>query len=146
MLPLQLTLPALALTLLLQSHLSRTEAAVTLHVAPGGDDRWSGKLLGPDPGKTDGPLATLQGARDRVRAIRREPGKPSGPITVLFADGTYLVTGPVTFEPADGGTSSCAVGLSGRAGSPSCFRRRSPDPGFHLPPRRALDRQGAWCR
>ena len=101
--PLRLTLPAVALTLLLQIPLPRSQAAsaVTPHVAPGGDDRWTGKLARPDPGGADGPLATLQGARDRVRAIRREL---PGPITVMFAPGTYPVTEPVIFEPADGGT------------------------------------------
>ena len=70
----------LLLTLLLQASLpptqtptqadeilSRVAGGLTIHVAPGGDDHWSGALTRPNAARTDGPLATLQGARDRVR-------------------------------------------------------------------------------
>jgi len=41
-----------------------------LHVSPGGDDGWSGRLERPNEGRTDGPLASLIGARDAVRRAR----------------------------------------------------------------------------
>lgn len=118
--PPRLTPPAssLALTLLLLTPPPRTPAeeapgptaaSVTLHVAPGGDDRWSGNVDRSDPGGADGPLATLKGARDRIRAIRREAGRGRGPITVMISDGTYPVAEPIVFEPADGGTASAPV-------------------------------------
>ena len=33
--------------------------ALDLHVAPDGNDAWSGKLTRPNAGRTDGPLASL---------------------------------------------------------------------------------------
>ena len=42
-----------------------------LHVSPDGDDRWSGRRAEPDASRTDGPLATLQRARDFLREHRR---------------------------------------------------------------------------
>ena len=141
--PLRLTLPAVALTLLLQTPLPRSQAAVTLHVAPGGDDRWTGKLARPDPGGADGPLATLQGARDRVRG---NPSRAPGPITVMIAPGTYPVTVPVVFEPADGGTASAPVVYQAEPGAHPAFDGGRCDHGVRSPARRALDRQGARGR
>lgn len=84
-------------------------AAILLHVAPDGNDRWSGRLARPDATPADGPLATLRGARDRVRVLRKETPAATGPIIVSFADGTYPLTEPVDFEPQDGGTAASPV-------------------------------------
>ena len=54
-------------------------ADTALYVAPGGKDS--------NPGTQQAPLATLAGARDRVRQVKRE--KPGVPIEVVFAAGTY---------------------------------------------------------
>jgi hypothetical protein len=50
--------------------------AATIFVSPQGNDAWSGKLQTPNAEKTDGPLATLPGARDAVRKL-----KASGPLS-----------------------------------------------------------------
>ena len=42
----------------------------TIYVAPNGNDTWSGRLAAPDAAGTDGPFATLERARDEVRARR----------------------------------------------------------------------------
>jgi len=67
-------------------------------VAPGGDDHWSGALTCPNAARTDGPLATLEGARDRICTLRYEQKIGSGPIPVMIAAGTYPVSGPVVFS------------------------------------------------
>ena len=77
--------------------------AVTLHVSPAGRDTWSGKLAKPNKSGTDGPLASLRGARDAVRALRRQGGGSPQPMHVVFADGVYPVTEPVVFTPEDSG-------------------------------------------
>jgi hypothetical protein len=82
---------------------------LTIHVAPGGDDHWSGALTHPNAARTDGPLATLKGARDRIRTLRHEQKIGFGPITVMIAAGTYPVSGPVVYELADGGTAAAPV-------------------------------------
>ncbi|NQT88745.1 right-handed parallel beta-helix repeat-containing protein, partial [bacterium] len=81
---------------------------VTLHVAPDGDDGWSGELVQANEGRTDGPLASLGGARDAVRRLKAG-GKAAGPIRVVFADGTYSLAEPVVFTPADSGTADAPI-------------------------------------
>ena len=71
---------------------SFTVGETILHVSPGGSDKAAGTL--------DAPLATLVGARDRVRQLKAQ----GGPITVLFAAGTYSFDQPVTFKEEDSGT------------------------------------------
>ena len=98
-------LPPFVFSLLVASSLSATKAQpapeLVLHVAPGGDDRWSGKLARPD-GRSDGPLASLQGARDRVRRLRDGDPKRFSSVVVRIADGSYPLTTSVRFEPVDG--------------------------------------------
>jgi hypothetical protein len=76
-------------------------------VAPNGNDSWSGRLAVPNAGRTDGPFATLEHARDAVRAARQEAGtKGVGAATVQLRGGTYRVTRTFTLESRDGGTTA----------------------------------------
>ncbi|MBE0542786.1 MAG: hypothetical protein IH623_15625, partial [Verrucomicrobia bacterium] len=45
-------------------------AELVIHVSPRGDDAWSGIPAKPNADKTDGPVATLAGARDALRKAR----------------------------------------------------------------------------
>lgn len=81
--------------------------AVTLYAAPDGNDDWSGRLAQPNAGRTDGPVASLSGARDAVRRLRA--AGDSGPVEVIFADGRYPLTETVVFGPQDGGTEGAPV-------------------------------------
>src|SRR5271157_1356824 len=124
----------LLLTLLLQASLPPTQTStqageisqpgaggLTIHVSPGGDDHWSGALARPNAARTDGPLATLEGARDQIRTLRHEQKIPAGPITVMIAAGTYPLSGPVVFEPADGGTAAAPVIYQAEPGTRPIF-------------------------
>ncbi|HEY1173848.1 MAG TPA: right-handed parallel beta-helix repeat-containing protein [Verrucomicrobiae bacterium] len=82
-------------------------SAATLRVAPNGNDQWSGKLAGPNAAKTDGPLASLDGARLAVRKLKA--ATPNEPITVQFANGTYTITQAVKFDLADSGSASAPI-------------------------------------
>lgn len=82
--------------------------ALTLYVATNGNDAWSGALDAPNAGLTDGPLATLTGARDRLRVLRGL-GMLSGPTDILIRDGEYFVATPVNFDPQDSGTPSAPI-------------------------------------
>ncbi len=64
-----------------------------LYVAPDGDDS--------NPGTEAKPFATLERARDAVRRFRRNIAKP---ITVYVREGTYYLSEPIVFTPADSGT------------------------------------------
>ncbi len=80
---------------------------VVIHVAPGGDDAWSGRPRAPARDGTDGPLATLAGARDALRRARTA-GQP-GPFVVRVRGGVYRLSGPFVVEPQDSGTAAAPV-------------------------------------
>ncbi|HOT49488.1 MAG TPA: right-handed parallel beta-helix repeat-containing protein [Candidatus Hydrogenedentes bacterium] len=82
-------------------------AQTTLHVAPNGNDAWTGAAERNEEG-TDGPLATLAGARDRIRALRAG-GALAAPVRVVLRGGSYPVTEPVVFGPEDSGTKDLPV-------------------------------------
>ncbi len=64
-----------------------------LYVAPDGDDS--------NPGTEAKPFATLERARDAVRKFKQNVPKP---ITVFVREGTYYLSRPLVFTPADSGT------------------------------------------
>lgn len=79
------------------------------YVSPTGNDRWSGRLPEATADGTDGPWATLGGARNRLRA-RKGLGEKTDtlaglgaatPVVVWLRGGRYPVNAPVVFEPAD---------------------------------------------
>ncbi|HSV73259.1 MAG TPA: right-handed parallel beta-helix repeat-containing protein [Chthonomonadales bacterium] len=91
-------------------------AETTLHVSPLGDDSWSGRLARPNASRTDGPLASLAGARDALRALRAG-GRASGPVTIALAAGEHRVTSPLVLEPRDGGAAGAPVVYRAAAGT-----------------------------
>jgi hypothetical protein len=90
---------------------------ITLHVSPAGNDSWSGRSAIPTADRSDGPLASLAGARDAVRKART----PGTAIRVRFADGVYPLTGPVEFSPADSGTADAPVCYEAAPGARPVF-------------------------
>lgn len=82
-----------------------------LYVSPIGNDKWSGRLPQPNPDKTDGPLATLDGAKAALaRLFRPQPTMPDpractaawpGQVTVLIRGGRYELSAPLVFRPQD---------------------------------------------
>jgi hypothetical protein len=85
---------------------SLADVSQILHVAPDGNDTWSGTTPEPNAGKTDGPLASLAGARDAVRKLKATAQLP---IHVQFADGVYPVTESVDFTPDDSGSAVAPI-------------------------------------
>ncbi|MBN1556719.1 MAG: right-handed parallel beta-helix repeat-containing protein [Lentisphaerae bacterium] len=79
-----------------------TAVAVELYVAPGGRDEAAGTR--------ETPLASLQGARDRVRALKAPAaGSVAEAVTVTFAPGVYRVRIPVDFTAADSGRETAPI-------------------------------------
>jgi len=83
-------------------------AEITIYVSPNGDDAWSGRLASPNAARTDGPVATLERARDLVRETRRAAGR-SLKATVLVRGGTYYITRTFRLGPEDSGTKDSPV-------------------------------------
>ncbi|MCX7590808.1 MAG: right-handed parallel beta-helix repeat-containing protein, partial [Kiritimatiellae bacterium] len=70
-------------------------------VAPDGDDL--------NPGTRKKPFATLRRARDAVRELKLRHGGLRRNVTVLVRGGTYRLTDPLVFGPADSGTQSFTI-------------------------------------
>lgn len=73
-----------------------SSSAYTLYVSVFGNDENSGSEAQP--------LATLDGARKKVREIRNENPSLKGSVTVIFREGTYNWTDSVNFTAEDSGT------------------------------------------
>ncbi len=83
-------------------------SAATLYVATDGNDAWSGKLARPDPQDTDGPLATLAGARNMMRRWKAQ-GPLNEAVYVQVAAGIYPLRETLVFEPQDSGTADAPI-------------------------------------
>jgi len=82
--------------------------ALELHIAPDGNDAWSGRLARTNVAGTDGPLASLVGARNRLRELKAQ-GALREPARVIVADGHYTLTAALELTPEDGGTAQWPV-------------------------------------
>ena len=98
----------------------RAAMALTLYVSPEGNDTWSGLLQQPNPEGTNGPLASLRGARDAVRKIKAQ-GLYVEPIHVIISGGTYRQYEPVVFEPIDSGTTPLPITYEAATGEEPIF-------------------------
>ncbi len=107
------TLFRFATVLLLSGAAALTASgAVTLHVAPNGNDSWTGQLAQPNAEASDGPLATLAGARDAIRALKSRGPLPAGGVVVEVAGGVYELAQALELTAED----------SGEEGSPVVYR------------------------
>jgi hypothetical protein len=83
-------------------------AAETVYVSPAGRDTWSGRLPEPSPDGRDGPFATLERARDAVRALPAEARVKDG-VTVRLRGGRYRVASAFVLGPEDSGAVTYAA-------------------------------------
>ena len=70
-----------------------------LYVSVDGCDTWSGRLSRPAADGTDGPLATLAAARDKVRLLKQADAQKD--FLVMIGGGTYRLTETVVFSLDD---------------------------------------------
>jgi hypothetical protein len=87
---------------------------LTLHVAPNGNDAWSGRLAAPESG--DGPFRTLQRARDEIRKIKKAGSLPVGGIVVELRGGSYEMATPLELSADDSGAASAPIEWRARSG------------------------------
>jgi hypothetical protein len=97
-----------------------TVRAMNLYVSPEGSDSWSGKLARPNAGRTDGPLASLAGARDAIRHLKSQQ-QLAEPVHVIIADGTYPLAEPFVLTPQDSGTESDPISYQAADGARPVF-------------------------
>jgi len=90
--------------------------AATFYVSPSGNDSWSGRLSAPNAERTDGPLASLAGARDAIRRWKARPGWVAEPIRGQIRGGTYYVAETIAFTPDDSGTKDAPISYEAAPG------------------------------
>ncbi|BDI32421.1 hypothetical protein CCAX7_44720 [Capsulimonas corticalis] len=82
---------------------------MTLYVSPHGNDAWTGRLAEPNKGATDGPLGTIESARNHLRLLRKQGALAGKAATVQVRGGVYFLTSPLTLTPEDSGTRDAPV-------------------------------------
>ena len=93
-----------------------TAYGVTLHISPEGNDNWSGRSARPNRQRTDGPKASLAGARDAIRKLKSK-GPFTAPVRVIVQEGTYTLTEPFILTPKDSGTKKCPITYQAAVGA-----------------------------
>ncbi len=83
-------------------------SAADFHVSTRGRDN--------NPGTRDKPFASIERARDGVRALKKETGLPAGGVTVRIEGGDYAMSGPIEFSSEDSGTEKSPITYRGRDG------------------------------
>lgn len=78
------------------------ETRPSLYVSTVGSDAWSGT-------SGDRALATMEGARDALAAMRKTGKLPPGPVVVELLEGTYQLTRPFTLTEEDSGTEGAPI-------------------------------------
>jgi hypothetical protein len=82
---------------------------LVLYVSTAGNDAWSGKLDGANLTATDGPFATLEGARNAIRALKKAGGLPPGGVEVRVRGGAYEFTSSFKLTSDDAGTQEAPI-------------------------------------
>ena len=99
-----------ALIVLLIVHSQNTYAGQkAFYVSLNGNDSWSGMLPEPDTGKTDGPFASFEKARDAVRLFKKAHQVPQDSIIVYIRGGMYHSTETFELNEEDSGTENSPV-------------------------------------
>lgn len=95
-----------------------TNPVLKLYVSEIGNDSWSGKLREPNRDESDGPFATLEGARNAIRRLRDPDKLQPGAVHVEILEGTYEMTGEFKLEAVDSGKDSLSrVTYAGQKGA-----------------------------
>ena len=82
---------------------STLKYGLKMFVSPAGNDNWTGKLNQPNENKSDGPFASLEGARTAIRNLKESKKLPKGNIIVEIQEGIYEVPRTFELDSADGG-------------------------------------------
>ncbi|MCC6153580.1 MAG: right-handed parallel beta-helix repeat-containing protein [Candidatus Hydrogenedentes bacterium] len=86
------------------------EPSSVIYVAPNGNDAWSGSLESPNADKSDGPVATLERARDALRELRKVALLKPGSIEIRVIGGAeYARTTSFTLGAEDGGSEQMPI-------------------------------------
>lgn len=141
---------ATAAALLLSVSSSGLDAqGLTLYVAPGGSDAWSGRLAAPKD--NDGPFASIGRARDAIRQWKAAQGGLKEPVTVRIRGGNYRLAETIRFTPEDSGAPHCPISYEAFPGEQPVLCGGKTITGWRLHEGKILVaslpevRAGKWC-
>src|SRR4051794_1265956 len=100
--------------------LTQSAFSLTLYVSPTGKDS--------NKGTKASPLASMAGARDRIRMLKKD--HPHENIQVIIGKGNYFLREPVLFNSEDGGSAGYSVTYLSEQGSKPVFYGGAPIKGF----------------
>ena len=115
-----LTIRSFFCYVLVSVFLCQCAQALTLYVSTQGNDKWSGRREKPNRNRTNGPVASLAGARDAIRRLKSR-GAITEPVRVIVTDGTYTLSEPFTLTPQDSGTKECPISYEAADGARPVF-------------------------
>lgn len=124
---------------------AEADDSIVLHVAVDGDDARPGRSAKPTSDKSDGPLATLAGARDRIRAMK-VAGSLTGPVTVTVHPGTYYLTEPLAFDPIDSGSPESLITFKSSEPGKAIISGGKPIQGWARSRETGPDGKSLWVR
>ena len=85
------------------------DPVTSLYVSPSGNDAWSGTLQAPNATNTDGPKATIDGARAAMRTMLAKHQVSTTGAVVNIMPGSYALTQTIQFYPADSGSQNAPI-------------------------------------
>lgn len=94
---------------------------VRLCVATDGNDAWTGCLAAANAGRSDGPLATLEASRQRIRELKRKGPLPAGGVEVVVRGGQYSLSTTFQLDAEDSGAADAPVVYRAAAGEKVCL-------------------------
>ncbi|MHC4243032.1 MAG: hypothetical protein ACYSU4_11565, partial [Planctomycetota bacterium] len=109
-----LTIKSLFCCVLVSLFLCSCAQDLTIYVSTQGNDQWSGRRKNTNRNRTNGPVASLAGARDKIRRLKSR-GSITGSVQVIVTDGTYTLNEPFILTPQDGGTKDYPVSYEAAA-------------------------------
>lgn len=101
-----------AVVLLFLGLLSLAEAqqpGAVLYVSRRGNDGWTGTLAAPKRDQSDGPFATLERARNAIRALKQAGPLPAGGVSVQVRGGTYELSAAFKLGAEDAGAEGAPI-------------------------------------
>ncbi|MHC4743577.1 MAG: right-handed parallel beta-helix repeat-containing protein, partial [Planctomycetota bacterium] len=94
--------------------------ATTFYVSPRGNDSFSGQIARTNLQKTDGPLGSLEGARDKIRKLKAD-GPLKERVYVIVAGGFYTLDKPFELTAQDSGSQDYLIYYKAARGAAPVF-------------------------
>ncbi len=113
------TFPIFLLSVLMTVAGPASSFGADFYVSPSGADTWTGVLDTPNDAETDGPFATLERARDAVRALKTQGVEKN--VVVQIRGGEYRLSETIVFGSEDSGTAEFTITYEAYPGEKPVF-------------------------